>query len=216
MRAPTTGGGTLTGPETHAMQLTRIQARRMGIAILALLTVAGAAGCGSSDSSEDRAGRTIELVEAPPATTSSTPRTSTAAAPSKPARRPRRPAAPTGTQRQRLLAALKPFDAKVAPITTENELTLTAPTPGDAAGSLAAGELAARAGEIFRAVYREAKYEIGTVIAFRGGVGKDPNAMAAIFNIDSGQAAKIDWAADDTLFLVDWSEFLLTVHPSLR
>lgn len=112
----------------------------------------------------------------------------------------------------------EPLDAEVAPATTQDELALTARTPGDAADALAGGTLGQRAGEIFRAVYHVARYRTPTVIAFQGGLGagESRDTVAAIFQLTRRQAARIDWTSEDGVALMDWTPFLLTMHPSLR
>ena len=204
------------------MKLT-MQRRVAWVTTLALAATMGA-GCGEEERRAGATPRTIPLVEAPPATTSTTPaptQTPPAAEPA-PTRttRPRpTPSAPASrSQRARLDAALEPLDAEVAPATTQDELALIARTPGDAADALAGGTLGQRAGEIFRAVYHVARYRTPTVIAFQGGLGagESRDTVAAIFQLTRRQAARIDWASEDSVALMDWTPFLLTIHPSLR
>lgn len=116
------------------------------------------------------------------------------------------------------LAVNSEIKIKELELTGRRFLFLTLETPEGGFDGASPEDLDGTAAAAFKAIYDEADWTGGAVVAFTGGLvdtrtGNDlSDARTGLYRIDRSEARQIDWENADA---IDWSLYRLFVHPAI-
>lgn len=193
------------------------------VTLIVLITVIGTlAGTDTTDAEVDAA-PAAESSKPPPKPTTTTEATAPPAPPPAPP--------PPATPKERVRAALGAEvqaggyagDLPMNDVFFEGaEVQVTTETPAGGFDGAKCGDLEDGAQAVFETIYNDGGWNGGAALVYKGGLvstttGEElPDVNTGIFTMPAAQAKRINWANEDALFNIDWTNYRDYCHPALE